>query len=151
MSIDELLDGLDDMIDNARHVPLSGKLCFVDAEKVRETIDDIRLNLPQEVRQARAIVADRTDIIKNAKEEAEGIIKAAEEKARAIVSQDEIVRAATAKANEIMTEAQARSKEMKKASTEFVDNLLRTTEESINNALGELRQARQVLKAPVKI
>lgn len=149
-SIDELLDSLDDMIDSAKHLPLSAGWCVVDAEKVREIIDDIRLNLPQEVRQARAIVADRSDIIKTAKDEAEGIIKQAEEKARAIVSQEEIVRQATNRANEIVSEAQQKSREMKKAAADFTDGLLKRTEDTFLSSLGQLKQARQVLKNPPK-
>lgn len=151
MSIDELLDVLDDMVDNAKHVPLSGGLCFVDAEKVRETIDDIRLNLPQEVRQARAIVADRSDIIKTAKEEAETIIRNAEDKARAMVAQEEIVQRATARANEIFSEAQTKSKDMKRAAADFADELLKHSEEDIIGLLTEVKKARQALKAPVKL
>ncbi|MDR3552765.1 MAG: ATPase [Clostridia bacterium] len=151
MSIDELLDSLDDMIDSAKHVPLSGGWCIVDAEKVREIIDDLRLNLPQEVRQARAIVADRMEILKNAKEESESIIKLAEDKARAIVSQDEIVRQATNKGNDIITESQAKAKEIKKGAADFSDTLLKQTEENLTSALSELKQARQALKAPMKL
>ena len=56
-----------------------GKHTVVDAEKLRALIDDIRLNIPGEIKQARGIVADRTDIITNAKREADGIIRNAED------------------------------------------------------------------------
>lgn len=149
MSIDELLDVLDEMVDKSWGLP--GGRCVMDADKIREIIDDIRLNLPQEMRQARAIVADRSEIIKNAKEEAESIIKSSEDKARIIVSQDEIVKKAQAKANEILTEAQTKSKEMKKAAADFADGLMKHTEECLFNSLSEVKQARQALKAPIKL
>lgn len=151
MSIDELLNVLDGMIDKAWSLPLSGGRCVLDAEKVREIIDDIRLNLPQEARQARAIVADRSEIIKNAKQEAETIVKSAEDRARALVSQDEIVRQAQAKANEIISEAQLKSREMKIAAADFSDGLLKNSEESIMAALAEIKKARQAIKAPSKL
>jgi hypothetical protein len=44
MNIEEILDMLDDLIDKAWGLPLTGGRCVVDAEKVRDLIDDIRLN-----------------------------------------------------------------------------------------------------------
>jgi cell division septum initiation protein DivIVA len=148
MSIDELLDVLDEMVDKSWGLP--GGRCVMDADKIREIIDDIRLNMPQEMRQARAIVADRSEIIKNAKEESESIIKSAEDKARIIISQDEVVKRAQAKANEIVTESQNKAKEIKIAAADFADGLMKHTEECLFNSLSEVKQARQALKAPVK-
>ena len=61
MNIDEILDMLDELLDRAWNLPLSGGRCVIDAEKVREMVDDIRLNLPDEIKQAKAIVKDRSD------------------------------------------------------------------------------------------
>ena len=70
---------------------------MVDVEKVRDIIDDIRLNMPAEIRQAKAIVQDRADIVESAKKEAEAIVKRAEDRARAMVAQEAIVKAAQQK------------------------------------------------------
>jgi len=149
MNIDELLDTLDEMIDKSWGLP--GGRCFIDAEKAREIIDDIRLSMPKEVRQAKAIVADRSEIIKSARSEAAGMVKSAEEKAKLLVQQDEITRLAQERANEIFSESSQKSKEMKIAAADFADNLLRASEENLNIALGEVKQARQALKAPSKL
>ena len=100
MSIEELLEQFDEILDGG--VKLPGKRTVVDVEKLRALIDDIRLNIPGEIKQARGIVADRTDIITNAKREADGIIRSAEERAKALVTQEEITRLAQEKASEIM-------------------------------------------------
>ena len=50
MNIDEILDMLDELLDRAWNLPLSGGRCVIDAEKVREMVDDIRLNLPDEIK-----------------------------------------------------------------------------------------------------
>ena len=86
MTVDELLDQIDDMIDKAWSMPLSGGKCLIEADHLRDIIDDIRGNMPSEIRQARAIVADRTDIVATAKREAEGIIRTAEARARSIAA-----------------------------------------------------------------
>lgn len=146
MSVDELLDTLDEMIDRAWGLPLLGGRCMLDAERVREIIDDIRLNLPAEIRQARAIVADRGEIVKNARAEAAAIVRASQEKASALVREDEITKAAKQKANEIMVQANQQSKEVRLAAADFVDKLMLNCEESLTGSLGEVRQARQALR-----
>ncbi len=87
----------------------------IDAEKVREMVDDIRLNLPDEIKQAKAIVKDRTEILSSAKSEAEAIVRKAEERARVMIAQDEVMKQAQAKATEIVTQAQTKSKEIRQA------------------------------------
>ena len=94
MPIEEILDQLDELIDRSWSLPLTGGRCVVDADKVRELLDDVRLNLPTEIRQAQSIVADRTAIVDEAKKEAEAIIARAEKRAAALVEEQEIVRVA---------------------------------------------------------
>ena len=94
MNIDELLDVMDETLEEAVNLPFTGGKRMVDVEKVRDIIDDIRLNMPAEIRQAKAIVQDRADIVESAKKEAEAIVKRAEDRARAMVAQEAIVKAA---------------------------------------------------------
>ena len=77
MTLDELLEQFDEVLDSGIKIP--GKKTVVDIEKLRAVVDDIRLNIPAEIKQAKGIVADRADIITNAKREADGIIRSAEE------------------------------------------------------------------------
>ena len=120
--------------------------CVIDAERVRELVDDIRLNLPDEIKQAKAIVKDRTDILTSAKNEAESIVRKAEDRARMLIAQDEVMKQAQAKATEIVTQAQTKSKEIRQASQEFSDDVLKKAEESLAASLTEVRQTRQALK-----
>ncbi|MCI9415362.1 MAG: ATPase [Clostridiales bacterium] len=150
MTVDELLEQIDDMIDKAWSMPLSGGKCLMEADRLRDIIDDIRGNMPSEIRQAKAIVADRSDIIATAKREAEGIVRAAEERARHMVAQEEITRQSQQKANEILGQAQQKAREMRKGANDFSEDLLKRTEEVLALRLGEVRQARQVLRNPSK-
>ncbi len=51
------------------------------------------------------------------------------------------------RANEILTQAQAQSRETKKACNEYVEEIMRRTDESISESLTELRKTRQNIKA----
>ena len=150
MTLDELLEQFDEVLDEGIKIP--GKKTLVDVEKLRAVVDDIRLNIPGEIKQARGIVADRADIITTAKREADGIVKNAEEKAKAMVAQEQIVKLAQEKAAEIISNAQSKSREMRKAAQDFVDDIMRRADEGLTANLGEIRKTRAALKqqAPVK-
>lgn len=145
MNIDELLDVMDETLEEAATLPFTGKR-MVDVEKVRDIIDDIRLNMPTEIRQAKAIVQDRAEIVEDAKKEAEAIVKRAEDRARAMVAQEAIVKAAQQRATEILSGAQAQSREMRSAVTNLCENMLRRTEEQLGKSMAEVKTVRTTLR-----
>lgn len=146
MNIEEILEQLDDMLDTAWAMPLSGGKVVVDGDRVRDLLDAIRAALPSEIRQARAIVKDRSDIVDTAKKEAEGIIRAAEERRSQILSHEEIVVQAQEKANEIHAQTQKRAREMRRSAQEYTDDILRRTEEILAQQVAQVRQARVSLR-----
>ena len=88
MNIEKLLDQIEDTIEAGSKIPFSNKIS-VDVEAIRTAIEDIRLGLPNEISQARAIVADRNNILVKAKNEAVSAVTSAQEKSRALVSSAE--------------------------------------------------------------
>jgi len=146
MNVDDILSMMDEMLEKAWSVPLSGGRCVVDVEKMRDMIDDIRLNMPMEIKHAKAIVADRKDIIEDAKKEADTMIKKAEERVRILVSDDEITKAAREKASEILSEAQMQSRQLRKAAADFAGRTITSTEESLVNSLNEVKKVKQQLR-----
>jgi vacuolar-type H+-ATPase subunit H len=147
MSIEEILEMIDETLDKALQMPFSNKKSLIDVEKMRELIDEIRLNMPSEIKQAKNLVRDRKNIVDNAKDEADNIIKRAEEKAKLLVSQQEITRQAGQRANEIMASAQAKSKELRSTTNEYIDNALSGVEELLQQDLANIKKARNALKA----
>lgn len=148
MNIETLLDEIDEMIDKAWGLPLSGGKCLVEADRLRDIIDAIRGNMPGEIRQAKSIVADRADIVATAKKEAEDIVRAAEERARGLVMQEEIVKLAQQKSSEIATQTQQKCREMRKGAQDFVEDLLKRTEEDLAKHMADIHQTRQMLRKP---
>lgn len=146
MSIEEILDVLDELLDRAWNLPLTGGRCVVDADKVRDLIDEVRLNLPGEIKQARSIVADRAEIISVARQEAESIVQKAEERAKALISREDIVKQSQTRAAEIMQSAQMKSREMRAAANDYSEKVLRETEESLARSLSDVKNTRQALR-----
>lgn len=147
LNVEELLDELYDMVDKAWNFPLSRGRAVLDCEEVKQILDEIRDSLPQEIRQAKAICADRAQIISDAKREAETVVRVAEERAKTMINQDEIVKQAQQKANDLISQSQTKFREMRKASNDYIDDLMKRTEEGLASNLAELRQTRQNIKA----
>jgi len=150
MNIEEILDMLDDVMDRSWSLPLTNGRTIVDDEKVRDLLNDIRLNLPSEMKQAKAIVADRAEILANARREAESVVRKAEDRARTMIAQETVVKQAQQKANEILAQANQKSKELRTASQEYSDDLLRQTEETLSKLLSDVRATRQMIRNPGK-
>lgn len=105
MSIDEILDDMDELLDKASGVPFASHKSIIDGERLRELISDIRLNMPQEIKHAKMVAYDRDRIIKEAEAKAEQIVRQAEDRAKVIVSKEAIVREAQNRANEAIAKA----------------------------------------------
>ena len=139
--IEELIGTLYEMVQDARSVPFSSDKCAVEREKVLDLLDEISNQLPGELKQAKTIVDSRSELITNAKREAENIMKSAQAQARQLVSQEAIYLEAKNQANDMVRAAQDKIKELKKVTNDYVDDSLRRTEEAISAALGSVQQA----------
>lgn len=149
-TVEDMIDELYEMLEKAWSLPLSGGRTVIDAGEFRQVLDDIRGAMPSELSEAKDIVADRSKIISSARREADAIVRNAEEKARAIVNQDDLVRQAQLKSQEILAQTQAKVREMKKASNDYVDDLMKRTDEALSENLAELRKTRQSIKSGQK-
>lgn len=146
-TIEDLLDELAEVIERGWTMPLSGGKVFVDGEDAKEILNEIREVFPKELKQAREIIAQKEMILSEAQRDADTLQRMAEEKAKAIVNQDEIVKQAQAKANDLIVQGQAKFKEMRKASNDYVDDVMRRADESVAETLAELRKTRQNIKS----
>ncbi len=146
MAIDKYLDKMDELLDDAVSLPLTQGKKLVDTEKLRSLLDAIKLNLPQEIKEAKSIVADRAQIIEDANAEADEIIKKAEKRARQLISEQEITKAAQAAAAELMSETQRRSKEVEKAAMDFSENALKKSEDALFSVFNDVKSTRLALR-----
>ena len=150
MNVNELLDTIEDTLEESTSMPLSGGKRLLDVEKVRDYLDDIRANLPGELRQAQQIVNDRAQIVDTANAQAQAIVKKAEERARILVSDAEIVKAAQQRAAEITAAAQSESRTLRQTVTDYCDNMLKTTEEAMVENAAQVKNVRANLRQNAK-
>ncbi len=145
--VEELLDMLFDMIDEAKGMPLTSDKCIIERDKALDLLDEIRGQFPMELAEAKKLVAARTEYIASAKREGELIRKQAEDQARQILAQDELLAQAKQKGSEILRTAEERSRELRRAANEYCEDALRRTEEAVSEAYDEIKKSRSRFRA----
>ena len=141
MTIDKILDKMDDMLSEAVAMPLTGRK-LLDVDKLQDLVDELRLNLPQEIKDAKAVVSDRNQIIEQAENQAEDIIQKAEVRARQMISETEVFKAAKKASNEMISTAQQRSKESERLALEFSENALKKAEDALLVVFNQVKTTR---------
>ena len=142
-----MLDDLYGMVTEAWVVPLGNDKCIIERDKAVEKINQIKDNLPVALAEAKRLVAARDEFVGSAKREAEAMRKSAEEKSRAMIEEQEIVRVARARSAEMINAAEQKSNELRRVASEYVDGIMRQTEESVNEALSKLQSAHTAFKS----
>ena len=150
MNVNELLDTIEDSLEEGTSIPLSGGKRVVDVDKIRDYLDEIRLNLPGEIRQAKNIVNDRAQILEDAKKEADVIVKKAEERAAVLVSDQEVLKLAEQRAAEVITNAQSEARSMRQTVTDYCENMLKNTEETMLANASQIKTVRSNLRQNAK-
>ena len=140
MNVNELLDTIEDALEESAGMPLSGGKRIVDVEQIRDYLDEIRSN------QAQSIVSDRAQLIESANAQAQAIVKKAEERARILVSEAEIVKAAQQRASEIVSAAQTEARTVRQTVTDYCNNMLKTTEETMAENAAQVKSVRANLR-----
>ena len=148
--VEDLLNTLYNMIQDAFTIPLGNDRCIIDKDKALAILDDVSTAMPGYIRDAKRIAEEEAHIISRAKREAEVTRRAAEEQAKRLVSQEEILAMARQKAADIQSQTEAKMRELRKATNEYVDNTMKRTEDAINAALNEIRQSRVEFRAASK-
>ena len=142
-----LIDMLYEMIDGAKSVLMSQDKCIIVREDALDLLDELRGQLPLELKKAQELIRARDEFVENAKKEAEKVRRQADIDAKTIVGESEITRAARDKAQEILKRADDRSRALLSVTNEYTDDALRRTEEAIEQALQEVRDSRARFRA----
>lgn len=145
MEILAILETLEDVVEKSVSLPFSGK-CLIDKEEILEIIKEMRLKLPDDIKQAKWVKEERQRILLEAQKEANNIIKDAENKISSLVDEHEITKKAYEQANEIVANAQKNAREIRLGTREYADNVLSKVEEILSDTIEVIRANREELK-----
>ena len=144
MDVLVLIDKLDDVVHNARPVPLTDQV-RVDREEIYDLLDQMRATIPEEIKQARWIVKERQEMLAEAKREAERILKEARDEQMRLISEEEVVKQAERQAEEIIEEARTREREIRLGAEDYADDILNTLEVNLQKFTAAVQRGRDRL------
>ncbi len=145
MELFTLLETLEEMLENSKTVPFSGK-SIVEKDEILDIIKEIRLKLPDELKQAKWVKEERQRILVEAQKEADDIVKEAENRIISMIDEHEITRKAYEQKAQIIETANEMSREISKGTKDYADNLLEKIEVVLEDALKTVQNNRKELK-----
>jgi len=148
MDIQHLVDRLEDLIDEGRHMPFS-KFTLIDEERALELIDQMRISIPEEIEKAARVLAQRDRIIAQANEEAARIVQLARERSEQLIDREAMVQTAQSRAANIIEAARLEAADITGDADEYVINTLSDLESALLKALQVVRNGiQQVTDTP---
>ena len=127
----ELLEYLQDIIEGAAKVPITGKV-VIDRKEALEIIDQIVNYLPDEIKKAQWVMSERDRILGEAQNDYENLKKQTINMVQKQVQDHDIVRAAELKAQEIISQAQRDAKTMRLGARDYADEIVSQLEKEID-------------------
>ena len=144
MEIFTLLETLEELIENSKKVPFTNK-GVIDKDELLDLIKEIRIKLPEELKQAKWVKEERTRILIEAQKEADDIVKEAENRIIAMIDEHEITRKAYAQKAEIIETANEMAREISNGTKEHADALLGKIEGVLEETLKTIQNKRKDL------
>lgn len=131
MEIMEIIDMMEETVDKAPVVPLSGKI-LLDKEAILDYIQEMRLVFPDELKEAKWVKGERQRILSEAEAKADDMIKNAEEKMIQMVDENEITRQAYERASVIENDARNFEAQMKADADQYLNSMLNVLERDLD-------------------
>lgn len=140
--VNHLIDLLYERVEDAKAPALKPGMCIVDRDEMLDLLDELRAQLPVEVKRAQELLAARDKFVEEAKRDVDRMMRQAELDAKTKVSESEVLYAAKEKARQIVARAEERSRQLYQVANEYADDALSRTEEAVQAALDEVKSSR---------
>jgi hypothetical protein len=147
MDIQHLVDRLEDLIDEGRHMPFS-KYTMIDEERALELIDQMRISIPEEIEKASRVLATRDRILAQANEEAARVVQLARQKGEQMLDQEITVQAAHNRAANIVEQARQEAESIVDGADGYVLEVLSKLEQQLLKTLAVVRNGINEVNQP---
>ena len=153
MDILQLIDRLEELFNDAKAVPFTHNV-IVDEDRMLEIIDQMRIAIPEEVKKAQQVLAQRDRVMAQAQEETNRTLALAREKAEGLVQKDMIVQEAQRRADQIVAQARGEAEATRVDADNYVLDTLMQLQDHIakmGNQVGNgirVIQEEQMKKSP---
>jgi vacuolar-type H+-ATPase subunit H len=147
MNIHEAIDRLEYQLAHSRQIPLT-RTVVVDQEEALACIDDIRLSLPDEIKQARWTLQEQQRLLSEAQAEAARTVSKAGERAQTMIGQHDLVRRAEKQAEAILREATSKSEEIRRAADRYAWDVMQSLESQLLRTVATVKKGVEALRKP---
>jgi hypothetical protein len=146
MDILHLVDRLEELLNQSRPFPLTHNVIVVE-DRMLDLIDQMRVAIPEEVKKAQQLLAQRDRMLAQAQEEANRTLAIAREKSEQLVERDSIVQAASGRAEQIIAQARLEGEAIRREADEYVMESLSRLEVEMERSLTQIRNGIRALKS----
>jgi len=141
MDILHLIDRLEEILNESRpHTVL------VDEDKVLDLIDQMRVAIPEEVKKAQQVLAQRDRILAQAQEEANRTLALARDRSEQMVEREAIVQAAQARASDVSSQEITRIQQIQQEADNYVLETLTRLEMELDRMITQVRNGISTLQ-----
>jgi cell division septum initiation protein DivIVA len=147
MDVLESIDTLHDLVHNAKHVPLRSEV-RVDKEELDDLLDQLRVTIPEELKEARWIVKERDEMLAAAEREAERILGEAQERQNQLIVEHHLTGEAELASEDIIDDARAEEREIRLGAEDYADEILGTLETNLAKFIAAIQRGRERLQGP---
>ena len=151
-----LVERLESMVATGKKLPLTNNV-VLDQASVLELIDQLRVAVPEEVRQAKRVTEEAARIADRARDDAEAVVARAQEQAARMLEERELVKLAQQRAGEILDAAAAEGAEVRRGADEYAAGVLAGLEADVTRTLSSIERGiamldeRRAANAPVPV
>ncbi len=138
MDILHLVDRLEELFNESRPIPLTHSV-IVDEDRILEIIDQMRISIPEEVKKAQQIIAQRDRVLAQAQEEANRTIGLAKQKMEELLTRDAIVQAAQTRSEQILAQARVDAETTRREADDYIIESLGQLESELTRLLTQAR------------
>jgi len=145
MDILHLIDRLEELFNDSRAVPLTRNV-MVDEDKMLDIIDQMRIAIPEEVKKAQQLLAQRDRILAQSQEEANRTVEIARGKAEELVHRDLVVQEAQRRADQIVSQARGEAENIRRDADDYVVITLQRLQDELNKLAGQVQNGIRVVE-----
>jgi len=147
MNIHEAIDRLEYLIGHSRQIPLT-RTVVVDQEEVLACIDELRLSLPDEIKQARWTLQEQQRLLSEAQAEAARTVSKAGERAQTMIGQHDLVKRAEKQADAMLKEATTKAEETRRAADRYASEVMQNLESQLLRTIATVKKGVEALRTP---
>ncbi len=145
MDILHLVDRLEELFNESRSVPFTHSV-IVDEDRMLDIIDQMRVSIPEEIKKAQQLLAQRDRILAQSQEEANRTLQLAREKSEQLVERDGIAQAAHARSEQIIAQGRAEAEKQKRDADDYVLDTLQNLELEMERVIAQVRNGIHTLQ-----